>query len=131
LLGEKPPAWKWFVAYCVFMAVMYFLTAVVGVVFLFTEPAELDMRAGEATLMGVFFIGLGLLFFAPFAYAPFVPRKRWAWILSISLICLGLTSLCCLPASIPLLIAWLKPETKAYFGIFPSAPPPPPMPGTY
>jgi hypothetical protein len=29
---------------------------------------------------------------------------------------IGMTSCCFLPFLIPLLIYWLKPETKAYFG---------------
>jgi hypothetical protein len=32
------------------------------------------------------------------------------------LICIGMNSCCLLPASIPLLIFWIKPETKTYFG---------------
>jgi hypothetical protein len=27
-----------------------------------------------------------------------------------------MTSVCCIPACVPLLIYWIKPETKAYFG---------------
>jgi hypothetical protein len=33
------------------------------------------------------------------------------------IICLGMTSACFLPVCIPLLIFWIKPETKLYFGI--------------
>ena len=35
----------------------------------------------------------------------------------VVLISVGLMSLCIAPASIPLLIHWLKPETKARFGV--------------
>jgi hypothetical protein len=45
-----------------------------------------------------------------------MPRRPWAWIFGLVLICIGLTSLCCLPVAIPLLLSWLKPETKSYFG---------------
>jgi hypothetical protein len=31
------------------------------------------------------------------------------------LICIGMTSCCILPAAIPLLIFWLKPEAKNWF----------------
>lgn len=40
----------------------------------------------------------------------------WLWTYDLVIICLGMTSTCILPASIPLLIFWLKPETKRYFG---------------
>jgi hypothetical protein len=37
------------------------------------------------------------------------------WIYQIVLIGLGLTSVCCLPATVPLLISYVKPEVKAWF----------------
>ena len=40
----------------------------------------------------------------------------WAWIYGMVLICIGLTSPCCLPVTIPLLIGWIKDDAKAYFG---------------
>ena len=49
----------------------------------------------------IVFIGLGL---------------AWLWIYDLIIICLGMTSACFWPAVIPLLIFWLKPETKRHFG---------------
>ena len=111
----NPPAFKWFVAYCVLMALMYLATAVMGIVFLVTEP-DREMSEAEARIMGVVMIILGLVFFTPYALAPFFPRKSWAWVFGLVLICIGLTSLCCLPVCIPLLLQWLKPEMKAFYG---------------
>jgi MFS family permease len=113
-----PPVWKWYVAYCVFMAILYLLCIVMGFVFLLAAPAS-DRRPTspeEARLFGVVFMVVGLVLTIPFASGPFLPRKPWAWTFGLVLICIGLTSACCLPAAIPLLIFWLKPETKAYFG---------------
>jgi hypothetical protein len=48
---------------------------------------------------------------------PLVLRPQpWLWTYDLVIICLGMTSACFLPACIPLLIFWLKPETKHYFG---------------
>lgn len=123
-----PPVYKWFVAYCVLMALLYFSLPILGVVFLFMEPDQ-DMSATEARVMGVVFIIFGLLFFLPYAAAPFLPRESWVWVLGLVLICIGLSSACCLPVCIPLLIFWLKPEMKAFYGrgLTPSPPPPPPQ----
>ena len=120
-----PPVYKWFVAYCILMALLYLTTAVMGIVFLFIEP-DRDMSAAEARLMGAVFLILGLAVFVPYAFAPFLPRKSWVWVLGLVLICLGLTSACCLPVCIPLLIFWMKPETKAFYGRTPNPLPPPP-----
>ena len=127
LNSTTPPAHKWFVVYCVLMALLYLATAVMGIVFLVTEP-DREMSEAEARIMGVVMIILGLVFFTPYALAPFFPRKSWAWVFGLVLICIGLTSLCCLPVCIPLLIFWLKPEMKTFYGrdLNPLSPPPPP-----
>ena len=121
-----PPVYKWFVVYCILMALLYLTTAVLGVVFLFIE-ADRDMSAEEAKIMGVVFLILGLVFFVAYALPPFLPRQSWVWVFGLVLICLGLSSACCLPACIPLLIFWLKPEMKTFYGrdLKPVPPPPP------
>ena len=126
-----PPVYKWFVAYCILMALAYLATAVMGIVFMFTEP-DPEMSAAEAKLMGTVILALGLVFFIPYALAPFLSRKSWVWVFGLVLICIGLSSACCLPACIPLLIFWLKPEMKAFYGrtmdpLSNPFPPPPPQ----
>ena len=126
LNAATPPVYKWFVVYCLLMALVYMTTAVMGIVFMFTQP-DPEMSAAEAKLMGSVFLILGLVFFVPYALAPFLPRKSWVWVFGLVLICIGLTSACCLPACIPLLIFWLKPEMKTFYGrtVTPLPPPPP------
>ena len=124
-----PPAHTWFILYCVLMALVYLFTAIMGIFFLFAEPDQ-EMSAEEATVMGTVILILGLVFFVPYALAPFLPRKSWVWVFGLVLICLGLGSACCLPICIPLLIYWLKPEMKTFYGrdLHPlSGPPPPPQ----
>lgn len=125
---ETPPVYKWFIAYCVLMALLYLVTAAMGIMFMFIEP-DRDMSAEEAKILGVVCLLMGLAFFVPYAAAPFLPRRNWVWILGLVLICIGLTSACCLPVCVPLLIFWLKPEMKAFYGKnqSPLSPPPPPQ----
>ena len=121
-----PAVYPWFVAYCILMALLYVATAAMGIMFMFVEPDQ-EMSATEAKVMGTIMVIVGLAFFVPYAIAPFLPRKSWVWIFGLVLICIGLTSACCLPACIPLLIFWLKPEMKAFYGkgLNPLPPPPP------
>ncbi|HEX2269694.1 MAG TPA: hypothetical protein VHH35_09175 [Pyrinomonadaceae bacterium] len=122
-----PPVYTWFVVYCLLMALLYLGTLAMGIMFLFIEPDQ-DMSAAEAKVIGAAFIIVGLVLFVPFAAAPFLPRKSWVWVFGLVLICIGLTSACCLPVCIPLLIYWIKPEMKAFYGRVPvSSPPPPPQ----
>ena len=53
---------------------------------------------------------------AAFSAGIFLPPRLWVWIYGIVLIAVGFTSACCIPFCVPLLIYWLKPEAKAYFG---------------
>ena len=122
---ETPPVYKWFVAYCIFMALGYLTAAAMGIVFMFIEP-DRDMSAAEAKIMGIVLLVMGLVLCVPYAAAPFLPRQSWVWVLGLVLICIGLTSACCLPACIPLLIFWLKPEMKAFYGRTAKPLPPPP-----
>ena len=63
----------------------------------------------------------GLLFFVPYLLAIFLPRKPFFWVLGIILIALnfiplGFSSCILLPSAVILMVFWLRPETKAYFG---------------
>ena len=67
---------------------------------------------------GLGFTGIFLLIFSiPLivlcAFLIFLPRKPWVWIYSLIIIGLGMTG-CCLPACIPILIFWIKPEVQIY-----------------
>ena len=63
-------------------------------------------------MMIVLGAGLTVLYAAPL----FIEPSKKAWILGLVCIGLTLTSCCFLPFGIPLLIYWLKPETKAFYG---------------
>ena len=126
--AATPSVYTWFVVYCILMALLYLAMAGMGIVFMFAE-ADTEMSEAEATVMGVVFVVMGLVFAGPYAAAPFLPRKSWVWVFGLVLICIGLTSACCLPVCIPLLIFWLKPEMKDFYGrnLSPLPPPPPPQ----
>ena len=108
----------WYVAYCVFMALLYGGLTVAAVAFLLLADRIPDLRDDEATILRIQF-GVMLVFSVPlaglFGVAPMLPKRRAAWIYGLVLICIGMTSACCLPATIPLLIFWIKPETKEFF----------------
>ena len=111
----RPGVIPWFAAYCLLMALLYGVFAVLGVIMLVVPTSNQSDRV-VAIIQGFVFLGLGLGLGGVFGVAPFLPRRPWVWIYDLVLICLGLTSVCCLPATIPLLVYWLKPETKWWFG---------------
>lgn len=106
-----PPAvWPWYIAYAVVMALLYVAVFVLG---LFIALAGDD---AEAQIQGAIMAVMGLPFAAIFGVAPLLPKKPWTWTYHLVLICLSMTSGCCLVVSVPLVIHWIKPETKAFFG---------------
>jgi hypothetical protein len=80
------------------------------------DPARGHGAATESWVIGVAYGVFGAAFFVPWLLALFGGRKPWVHTLGLVLIALGMTQLCCLPIQIPLLLTWLKPETKRWYG---------------
>ena len=113
---NNPPVITWFKVYTGFMAFLYFaVTAILGVLAVMGIEDE-EMSATESRIMFGIFAAACAFFCAVFAFALFAPRSSWVWIYDLVLIAIGLTSCLTIPAAVPLLIFWLKPEAKAYFG---------------
>lgn len=112
--GHVPGVWNWYRAYCAAMAVLYFAWFAGGLLAL-GHPDAID-HAGpvELVILGLTFTVFGLL--GAYAAAPFLRRTPRTWVFHLVLICIGMTSACCLPVCIPLLVFWIKPETKEFFG---------------
>src|SRR5688572_26820112 len=116
-----PPVLPWYRAYCAAMALLYLACVVGGALLLvFHERiAALDRTMSSSVgflVYGVVLAVIGFVLMAAFAAALVLPRKPWVWVYHIVLISIGLSSPCCMLASVPLLIFWIKPETRAYFG---------------
>ena len=113
-----PPVIRWFKVYSGFMAALYGLIAIIMAVVLLAGglSGDEDLAPMEkAIIFGILIVVFGGLF-ALFAFALFAPRVPWVWIYDLVLIAIGLTSCLTIPAALPLLLFWVKPEAKAYFG---------------
>lgn len=114
-LGSK--TYFWFRIYLGAMAALYLAVIVFGSIAAYFSQYETNSQeAQELFITGIIYAVIGVPFFLAFAIGLFIPRKPWGWIAGMVYICIGMTSCCFLPAVIPLLIFWLKPETQAYFG---------------
>jgi hypothetical protein len=114
---EPPPGViLWFKLYSGFLSFIYLLCVGVSFIFLLVDPGELEMDPVAAKLAGAGLLLLGLVLFVACLLPLFLPRKPWLWIYDLVIICFGFTGICFWPACIPLMIFWLKPETKEYFG---------------
>lgn len=106
----------WFRVYCILLSIVYILLAGLGVFLLVAQTQARRSDAMEMLIIGIIYLVLGAVFFAVFAVGALMPPRRWSWIYGLVLICIGMTSICCLPATVPLIIYWIKPETKSLFG---------------
>ena len=108
----RPAVITWYRVYASCTLLLYML--VVGA-WIFVSSAEPGTHGPEQALV---LLGIGLLilvFGAFYAVAAMVPFKPWGWTVGLIAICLGLSS-CLVVAAVPLLVYWMKPETKAAFG---------------
>ncbi len=111
---NHPAAVKWFRIYCGVSCAFYLCLVPVSWSFFLNPPK--DMTRSEADFFGLLFLAAGLLSFALFVLPFCVAPRPWVWVYGLVLICFGLTSAACLPVAVPLLIFWMKPEVKRYYG---------------
>ncbi len=105
---NKPKVIIWFKIYSGILSFIYFLTFI-------TSPLFLLSSDQESIIYGILFLILSIPLFIISILPIFLPKKPWVWIYSLVLIGLGMTG-CCFPVCIPLLIFWIKPEVKRYYG---------------
>lgn len=104
----------WEMVYCVAMGLLYLAVALLGVFMMLNANAMVaeDMDLMEIKITGVICMVMGfpltLLFLAGLVWR----RGMGGWIFHIVLISIGLTSACCLPTNIPLLIFWIKEKDR-------------------
>lgn len=115
---DTPKVLLWHRIYCAVMVLIYLVSTAGGAaMMLFAHRiADAHNPAAQFIVQGFLMAALGSIFTAAFLASFFLPRAPWAWVYHIVLISLGMTSCCCLPACVPLLIFWLNPETQSYFG---------------
>ena len=119
-MPPAPGVVTWFRVYCGALALVY-LGCIVGGIFMLVTGGNLhgttdQMSRGVVMGYGVVLIVLGMGLSGAFAAGIFLPPQPWVWVYAIVLISIGFMSACCLPFCVAMLIFWLKPETKAYFG---------------
>ncbi|MDH3531019.1 MAG: hypothetical protein OEQ28_15770 [Acidobacteriota bacterium] len=107
----------WYRVYCAVMLLLYVALMALGLLsVVISGDSVTPEQQQEAFIVGIIYFVLGLAFAAVYGIALVLPRKPFNWIYGIVMIAIGLTSCCLLPATVPLFLFWLKPETKRFFG---------------
>lgn len=118
--AERPAAVLYFRVFCGFMAVMYVLVIGMGV-FLMALPTFVPSSASsgpgqhESLVLGAVYAFVGAVAAIPYGLGTVIGRRPWVHTFGIVMIGLTMTSCLCIPLALPLLLAWLKPEVKAWY----------------
>ena len=114
VLGEK--VFFWYRFYTGALALLYLIVTIGAVAALLIPIESREYPRQQVILMAAIYAAIGIAFLIVFAVATLLPAKPYNWIVGIIIIAIGMTSCCLWPATIPLLIYWIKPETQAFFG---------------
>lgn len=114
---QKPAAWGFFLIYVFTLVFAYFCVALLSGALFVMGISSPGPEASEMIVTGVLGFGFGMVFTVAFAAAPFLPRKKWAWIYTLILVGLGMGSCCWMPFSIYLLIQWVGDDVKQYYNV--------------
>ncbi len=123
-IKSNPQVKTWQLVYVVLMAILYLLFAFVGI-FLWVSADSLAAipnadpngpDAMEMQLIGIIYTFAGFGASVVFVVGLFWRRGMGGWIYTLILIVLGLTSCCTWPATIPLIIFWIKDKDSIIHG---------------
>ena len=106
---------RWFLVYVAAFVLLYLAMVAIGIFLLLYDFTGTAAEVEELRINGGALVVIGAAFLVLYAVGLFLPRRPWGWVYGVVLIALGMSSCLTLPATIPLLIAWLKPEMKARF----------------
>jgi len=134
MYAPTPPAVRprvvgFFKIYALVLGLVYLLAA--GLLYLLSQGQNEQTQAVPSAVRyaRVGLITLCTALSLTFLAVPALPRRPWVWGYGLACIVLGMTSFVVIPLALPLLLFWVKPETKAYFVASPPAEAAPLTPG--
>ena len=101
---KSPPTVMWFKVCTGLMALMYIACFIGDGVMVFLADKAGELERMELLTNGIVLAGVGLPFAIACALPFFFCRKPWVWIYNLVIITIGMTSCCCLPACVLLVI---------------------------
>jgi len=110
-----PPVLKWFKIYTGVMTGVYVLCTLAAPIMFWIGMRTQSEKRVVLMIQGAILFAVGAVFAVAFVVPFFLTRKPWVWAYNLVLICIGMTSCCILPASVVLLVYWIKPDVKLWF----------------
>ncbi|CAN0598505.1 unnamed protein product, partial [Laminaria digitata] len=114
---QKPSPVLWYQIYAGALSLVYIGLIGLGILMLFFATESSGSEATELFINGIVMVGMGIPFGLVTGASIFFPRTKWAHVSHIVILGLGMTSFCCLPICIPILLQYTKPEVKRFFNV--------------
>jgi hypothetical protein len=118
-MNDQPPpkVLTWFRVYLGVLCLGYAAAAALGVCFAFFPDFGAKFADGDNLIVTGWILLIGSVLLLAASALPFFLKPRpWVWTYDLVLICAGMMSACLIFGCVPLLIIWIKPQTKRYFG---------------
>lgn len=114
---QTPAAVTYYRIYAGVLAVLYLAVVGIGAALLMFNGEFSGHERGEMIVNAVVFIAVGLpLLFASGA-SIFFPQRKWTWIAHVIIAAMGTSSCCFAPFSILIILKYLEPDVKRYYGV--------------
>lgn len=118
---DSPPAvWPWYKAYCYLLAACQAIPIGFGILAMKLREipmADYDVPPEPYPLRssGITLVVMGVVFAALNIAVVYLPRRPWTWVAHLINLISGAMCICPLPVTIPLIIAWIKPDVRRYY----------------
>lgn len=116
---NRPKIMPWYHAFCWLMALSNVGLCLLGI-WMVRDPYPFESELFKPDLIrevGWMAVGMGAVFTVLHAAMTWLPVKPWAWVSHLINILVPLIFCCPAVICVPLLIAWMRPEVKAYYGV--------------
>ena len=111
---NRPTVIIWFKAYCSLLAIIHLPLLLLSYGYLCALENEEGLIAMKVLFSALMVISLAVPAMSLLCF--FLKRQPWVWVYSLVLICLGMATWL-LPFCIPLIIFWVKQNTKVYYQV--------------
>jgi hypothetical protein len=111
-MPERPPVIRWMGIYAWAMVALYLV--VVAFFLIMADVLRSEPEFQDFPLRIYLFLCLALA--VPFGAWAFLPHRPWVWVYGLVLIAIGLGSCLTLPFCVYLLIKWIDPSAREWYG---------------
>lgn len=114
---ETPSAVTYYRIYAGVLALLYVILVIAGLGMLIASPSMRGEEQLEAIIYGIALMATCIPLAIASVASMFLPQRKWAWVMHVIMAAMGTSSCCFAPVAIFIIIKYLEPDVKRYFGV--------------